>query len=201
VSILSLKHKTIFIHVTKTAGTAMESMGFLGKGMDKHSNIEHFERLLREIDGLELDDFFKFAFVRNPYTRFASGMMEHVLNGAIDCLESQDRQDQLVRVKEMFTKYVVENKDGDLFSKMVPTRPQHSFVCLRGEVAMDFVGKFENLQEDWKYVAEKLGLKYPLPHILKGRYDDYDYLYTPETRSIVSEVYSEDFERFEYARS
>jgi len=74
-STINEKTKTIFIHVPKTAGTSMEDMGFLGRVITRHYGIDHYAK---EVD---IDKYFKFAFVRNPYDRLKSAILEHAMEG------------------------------------------------------------------------------------------------------------------------
>ena len=41
--------------------------------------------------------------------------------------------------------------------------PQHFFVECEGESIVDFVGRYEDLKTDWKYVANKLQISEELP--------------------------------------
>ena len=73
------------------------------------------------------------------------------------------------------------------------------FVDANGNQLADFIGKFERLDEDWAFVAQKLGLEEKLPHRRANprarHYSDY---YTPRTRDIVAAKFDVDIERFGY---
>lgn len=76
--------------------------------------------------------------------------------------------------------------------------PQHLFLQIDGHIAMDFIGRFENLEPDFTYVCRYLGQESRLPHfnkIARRHYRDY---YTEETRNMVADIYARDIELFEY---
>ena len=69
---------------------------------------------------------------------------------------------------------------------------------------VNFVGRYENLENDFKVVVKELGLgkDIALPHLnsrnhrRKGRH--YTEFYTKETRDLVAEIYAEDINMFGY---
>jgi hypothetical protein len=80
-------------------------------------------------------------------------------------------------------------------------RSQHTFVTnTLGDVAIDFVGRFETVTRDFQRVCEKLGLpSLTLPYVqaesTARRYTQY---YTLRTRSIVASRFREDVSLFGY---
>ena len=51
----------------------------------------------------------------------------------------------------------------DINKKSVHWMTQHFFVECEGESIVDFVGRYEDLKIDWKYVANKLQISEDLP--------------------------------------
>ncbi|NJL76460.1 MAG: sulfotransferase family protein [Saprospiraceae bacterium] len=66
---------------------------------------------------------------------------------------------------------------------------------------VDFVGKYENLANDFEHIKKKIGINDSLNHLNKSR-DNRDYLkyYNPETIDLVWEAYQEDITLFDYKK-
>lgn len=70
-----------------------------------------------------------------------------------------------------------------------------------GKLMVDWVGRFENLNQDHKKVMKKIGIENPpkLSHSRKSRNDrNYKKYYDEETKRIVDEIYKKDIEMFGY---
>ena len=69
----------------------------------------------------------------------------------------------------------------------------------KGEIPMDFIGRFENLKEDFSYVADKLGLRdKSLPKLVAGDGEHYSQLYDEEMKEIVSIKYKDEIAHFNF---
>jgi hypothetical protein len=80
-------------------------------------------------------------------------------------------------------------------------RSQHTFVTnAEGQVAIDFVGRYEHLADDFRLVEQQIGLPTTeLPRLQEARERlKYAGFYTPETRRIVAERFRVDLEMFGY---
>jgi hypothetical protein len=63
---------------------------------------------------------------------------------------------------------------------------------------MDFVGRMENIQQDFTVVASRLGCQRLLGESNRSNHRDYAEYYSSETRGIVAAVYRGDVEQFGY---
>ena len=68
----------------------------------------------------------------------------------------------------------------------------------REKPMLDFVGRFENLDADWKKVTESLGKKILLPKVNTTIHKPYQEEYNATTRKIVEKIYKKDLEYFNY---
>lgn len=166
------------------------------------------EAMLRRLDE-DYRDYFKFAFVRNPWDRIVSCYSQKIASapripGRKQAnLNPPDEEDRFYPGMPFadFVEAVHATPDEQA---NVHFRSQHTAVCdPEGWVMADFVGRFENLREDFKIVAEKIGVpRLELPHRLKsqsrqGR--DYTEFYDDRLRELVHDRYREDIERFGYS--
>ena len=185
--------KCVFIHIPKTAGSTIRNGIFKGDFVGPYFN---------DIPE-EWEEYFKFAFVRNPYDRmvsawkmFAHGMenSKWVYNGKL----------QLKNISFLdFLKIAVDDtidyhSRSDLLSVLRHhTLPQvHPYHCFN---RADFIGKFENLISDFDLIAKKVNLgKYDLIHLNRTKRKHYKEYYDEKTYEIVKTHYKEDLERFNY---
>ena len=193
------EHRCIFVHVPKTAGVSIsrELFGNLSGG---HTSIATYERVFSRRD---FESYFKFAFVRNPWDRLYSAY-RFLKSGGMSEGDRQWAERNLSGVTG-FTEFVTEHlRRGHMLSSSHFV-PQYRFLCRPGstQVLVDFVGRYESLDRDFRAVKERLGLGTGegLAHFNRSQSDgaDYRFAYTAETRRIVADVYREDVELFGYA--
>ncbi len=134
-------------------------------------------------------DYFKFAFVRNPENRFRSAWKDKVLRSNYFGFEEREHE----RMKDInhFISWVetldVKNCDEHLMA-------QSSLVDMNN---IDFLGRFEFFQEDFSYVAKKIGLKdFDTSQKLNKTEKIPDQEFTFEQRSRIFNIYRKDFEIF-----
>ena len=85
------------------------------------------------------------------------------------------------------------------WSKDIHFKPQFDFVSIDEKISVDFIGRFENLNDDYQKVLHNIGSdSLPLPHIHKSNRERYRNYYTEETKEIVGEFYKKDIEEFGY---
>jgi hypothetical protein len=70
-----------------------------------------------------------------------------------------------------------------------------------GKPLYDFIGRVENLHEDFTKVCDRVGIEAPksMRNMRQTkRYRDYRRYYTPKTFSMVNEIYAKDIEMWGY---
>ena len=78
-------------------------------------------------------------------------------------------------------------------------RPQVDFVFDEdGRPVVDFVGRFENLAEDFATICHLLDITTALPHVNRSEHRNFREYYDDATRQFVADTYKEDIGRFGY---
>lgn len=207
--LISYSHQFIFVHVYKVAGTSVRhSLSPYARDPERYLPSRLFKRLsghrvlpqrglvaltthssARKIkQALPLDvfeQFYKFAFVRNPWDWQVS--LYHFM-----LKERSHHQHDLMKLQQSFDQYIEWRVNED-------RRLQKDFVVNEnGELIVDFIGRYETLEQDFAAVCDQVGLKYHLPHLNTSSHRDYKALYTPKTSALVAEAFREDIEFFGY---
>ena len=165
-------------------------------------------RFVRRLDEGEYRDYFKFAFVRNPWDRLVSLYFQKVA-GTEGTYIGPDLNPPGVNGRFYrgmpFAEYVEAVCATPDEAANPHFRSQHLVVCPRndGEVLADFVGRFENLAPDFSHVAERIGAPdLELPHRLRSRDREkqpYSDFYDARLRDLAGERFRQDIETFGYS--
>ena len=188
------KYQCVFIHIPKCAGISVEN-GLFGTKVG-HKRIILFERY----DAQKFHEYFKFTIVRNPFDRLVSAFFFLKSGGR----NEKDRQWAIKNLAQYdeFNDFVFQWVKKENVIKALHFRPQYLYLCKPGSLVpeVEFVGRFEELEKDYNYIQEKLGLQESkLPHLnMSKRESDYRKFYDEETRAIVASVYQEDLSIFNY---
>jgi hypothetical protein len=198
---VSHENKFVFVHIPKAGGSSIEkAFGIYGidnKGLNdkvdrnimfgKDSQHYPYGKILTESDR-DLSSYFSFAFVRNPWSKIVSEFFWR------RCWDK--------RIKDLSLKQFARRVcEFDLRNPRVCYHflEQFTFIYNEDRLMVDFVGKFENLQQDLDLACELAGItKRQLPHTNKSNHEHYSQYYDDETRSIVAEKYAKDIEYFNY---
>jgi hypothetical protein len=203
--LLSVSHRFIMIHVNKAAGTSMlRALGPLGTNppRDRLSRMKNKLHLTRDyrrkffpthttakdarkaLPPEVFDEFFKFAFVRNPWDWLLSTY--HYL-----CNTPTHRHHRRVAAMGSFAEYVD-------FEIARGVRSQSAFVCDGDEVIVDYVGRFETIDEDFASVCRRVGADVSLPHVNRTTHNDYREYYDDRLAATVGEHWKQDVALFGY---
>jgi len=195
-SVLNLNYKTLFIHIPKTGGTSILTI----LGGTAHAPLFSFKHFIKyKTVGINYEELFKFAFVRNPYYRFSSAAINHYMKQ--ENLRDIDKRKKYEITQKGFTEFIYNYVQTGDIDRWEHFKQQSYFICIDGDVVVDFLGRFENISEDWKYICDKIGIDSVLPHYKKSgmKTEDYKNFYTEETRKIIYRKYKSDFELFNYS--
>jgi hypothetical protein len=224
---VSDSHRFIFIHVPKAAGTsvtvALNQAGvrlglngpldfpqmvehrsdreFLKATLRKSYSINNFGQfpvahlpatIVRELVLPQVwSSYFKFTFVRNPWDAAVSAF--HYLKPMM--------KDPDFRKLEPGYAALFDDRDFTDYVKTLPSffSDQSSMICdEQGRFLVDFVGKYENIVDDFAQVAKHIGISPTLPRANVSEHADYRQYYTPETQEILRRHYARDIANFGY---
>jgi chondroitin 4-sulfotransferase 11 len=193
--LISHKHKFIFIHIPKTAGTSISSV--LNPFCEElYPSIKHSNAVkIKEKFGSDIwNEYFKFTFIRNPYERLLSwyNMIEK------NMWRPNLFQSHIKKNIHSFSEFIMDDKHPIGINKLPQQRiSQFKIISENGRVIVDFVGRYENLNEDFNYICNKLNIPQThLPHINKFDHDHYMNYYTKEMISEVNSFAEADFIHF-----
>ena len=78
-------------------------------------------------------------------------------------------------------------------------KPQHYFICDDNlQVQMDFVGRLENIDADFRALCERLNVKSELNCLNASDHRHYSEYYTDDLREKVASIYAKDIATFGY---
>jgi hypothetical protein len=199
---ISHKEKFVFIHIPKTAGTSLEialedesctfkrgqwskkPMGF--NAPLNHLTITQIQQS-KELSVNDFNSFFKFTFVRNPWDKVISecfcGQIQLVFKNCTTIKEKIKKVCELAKTPCGYANHC---------------KPQKQFV-IHENFKIDFIGRFENLQEDYSSVCRQLNIeKKELTHKNKSKKKPYQEYFDQETIDLVAKTYEEDIKYFGY---
>ena len=197
---ISEEHQAIFIHVPKCAGSSIKNLlskkNFKGVSLNNADDGSHDDKTgyykagtARRMKRAYEDQWathFKFAFSRNPWDRMVS------------CWKNR-AAGRYNKFKDfVFNHQEMVNNGNTSFHWHV--MPQCIHVCNNhGDLIVDYIGRFESLQEDMDNIFEILNIdSEKLPHVNKTDHDNYKTYYDKETIKEVEKMFWKDIEVFEY---
>ncbi len=195
--------KLLFVHIPKTAGMSIEhalGMRLRWPQLDKKfifgpydgQQLQHLTcRQILDYGFLtekKFDTYFKFAFVRDPYDRLIS---EYFFD------RRWNERTKGLSISQ-FLGYLEDKLHQD--KVFAHYRPQSDFIFDDvGELMVDFVGYFENLDQDWERLRKLTGLHLPnLEVINRGGREHYSSYFDKEIYEQINNIYSCDFSNFGY---
>lgn len=190
--IISKTKKFVFFHNPKAAGSSITlslapySTKWKGKHESSfnrgwqskfhHDNKQHAK--MSETKYHDFNSYYKFAFVRNPW--------EMVLS-----FYEKTKHRHRIKTFDAFLESPFYLNTGALkfIQSQYLDRP------------LDYIGKYENLKNDWKKIRSKIDINDDLQHVNKKGSVDWNFyraFYTPEQRDKVAKRYKRDIDLYDY---
>lgn len=191
-----IKNKCIFIHIPKTAGVAVTNSLF-GRATGGHTPLAQYAIILSK---KEFESFFKFTLVRNPWDRLVSAYL-YLKQGGRNKYDKAWAEKHLSPYRD-FETFVLEWVNKTNILKGVHFMPQYTFLTLPGKryPEMDFIGRYENLIEDYNQIRNILGFgeQLILYNKTQNKNSDYRTYFNNKMTEIVYNTYIDDIELFGY---
>ena len=209
---ISHKHKCIFIHIPKCAGTTIKYMMFPDEHVDWHK--ADYEKIhgwcpkrkffmqhatSKQLVETELiseehwNSYYKFTFVRNPWDRAVSDYFWLMNDQKV-----KDSFKNYILKKGRFHKYLHDKEM--LYYRGDHLELQTNFFDINGEFKMDFIGNFENFNHDLNKIKEALKiLNKENLHINKSKNKNhYSSYFSTELKETFDTIYKNDIEKLKY---
>ena len=182
---ISHKHKCIYIHINKCGGSTIDKV-FTGSFCGHKKAFEY-----KKSHPTEFDNYFKFTFVRNPWSRVVS-FYHYQIERKWDYYPF----DETIPFDEFVRDWMVTMPEQTSLN----THSCYDWISDENDKLMiDFVGTVENMQNDFNTICDKIGIpRQELPHYNKTKHKHYTEYYDDETKQIVAEKYAKDIEYFGY---
>ena len=212
-SIFLEPYAAVYIDIAKVASSTLKATfaSLLELNADGNPHEVQFPRTPETGDaGTQLyPGLYTFAFVRNPWDRLVScyrdkirGEVDDFTNfsesGVAHCLARFDAFSANMSF-EQFVRAVASIPDTEADEHF---RSQYDYLTNEaGDIAADFIGRYENLASDFQHVAQAIGLpsNINLPRLqAAAKPIDYTEFFKPDTRNIVATRFARDVELFSY---
>lgn len=187
-----LENNCIFIHVPKCAGLSL-SKSLFGEWHSNHTPLNWYSQIFKEF----YQQAFKFSFVRDPLDRAYSAYTYLRLNTPYQGDKAAQETLQKYQSFESFIKIWLCSEN---VYKQLHFVPQWPFLANEyGHVDLDFIGRFENINEDFAFISKRLNIKNNLPHINASSRERNELIdISEETKMKIYEVYKRDYQLFNY---
>ncbi len=151
--------------------------------------------------------YFKFCFIRNPYTHAISSWLWDDEKYNLNIKNSYQYKKFLTKkkfnnhLKKIYKKSLIN--DENVFSRSF-LFPGTKIYTIDNEVAVDFIGKFENLEKDLKKICKMIGLPKPkfkltnVKHKVSSRNIKMKKFFDKENKDLVKKIWKKEFEIFKY---
>ena len=174
------EHKTIFVHIPKNAGTAIETL--FGNSSfriqpNKHASIHDIKKIFPAVYSL----YRKFTIIRNPYDKMVSWYFYLKRN--------LGEQHNVIE----FNKWIQDpSKFWHANDPISYLKPQCKWIDNTVEII-----RFENLNEE---LNNFFGEDIDLPITNKSNHNHYSTYYNKNSIDIIYDRYKEDFKRYNYKK-
>ena len=176
------KHKFIFVHIPKNAGTSVRGCfdinGYDTKVVRKKYPHDSCSTTRKYCGDEVWFTFYKFAVIRNPYERMVSYYHFH---------KSPQYRFPALAKKYSFSDWLRRGLDNNL------KKTQSDYL----DVEINQIATFDTLQDDFNLFCDLIKIpSYTLPKYNVSKHEHWETYYSDDDKKIVYEIFQEDFDRF-----
>ncbi len=184
--VLDKKNAFMFFSNNKVAQTSINRHLLKDRCIVRKDDHQRYDA---KLDSVDFGSVWKFTIVRNPWDRVVS---------AFSYLKVRKRLSMDIRSMkfENFVMNVLQKHGTALDAHFEPQFPN---AFHDGDCFVDFIGRMENIESDWKTIAQSISALLDLPHRNKSKHKDYRSYYGPKTAEVIRDLYSEDIDKFGYS--
>jgi hypothetical protein len=215
---ISHKHKFVYISIPRTGSNSIGSaLDKFSEPIDEHPELIYLNPL-RETNGpmikahtlkaffvkkgWDWNEYYKFAFVRNPFDRMVSRYFWELKKSEGDWFLKNPHVKELFKIYVKSVKERCENFNDYIvnFFLNIPVPIQADFIFDRNDKQLvNFIGRFETLQSDFERICETLKLPpIQLPRLKASAKGDYRKYYNLLSKILVSIKCRKDIKLFGY---
>lgn len=207
---VSYDKQFLYIHIPKCAGSSITKALKASMRLRFEGKISHQIRMAHKIDtnfwhhltaqslqkfisAKQWGSYFKFAFVRNPWDRLVSFYFFHKKR-TVESLKFREQNQEVTRIFDQAHTF----EEWLLLESYV--RPQTAYLSdSKGNLMIDYVGKYETIEDDFAFICKHLKVDAALPHHNRSQHDSYRTYYTEATKAFVERKFYQDIKAFHYS--
>lgn len=192
--------KTIFVHIPKAAGSSITKAL---RQLNKERNRKKSPKIAKHAKAFEIkyllgedvwEEYFKFAFVRNPWDLMVSSykwwrQKAQILPGHKKTSDKIRKMSFEEFIKSKYGSYMINERYGNFFDWLTDDN----------KIIVDYVGKVETINQDWQKICEINNFrKIKIPHVNKSQRDNYQKYYNRDTKKIIEKRFIKSIRKFNY---
>lgn len=205
--------KVLYVPIPKAANTSIITILWRSQGIFIQNNIHKSIKkkpapVLSDFSNAEIENalnntqWFRFTFVRNPYTRLFSCYKNKILN-------TERNKNFLKRLNwtssktPSFDEFILQLNQPDILKMDWHWRPQYDLI-MPALVPLDFIGKIENFNEDILAILDRLNITNEAERqralIPTNRTQTTPIDFSRESIDLINTIYAKDFSYFGYEK-
>lgn len=139
---------------------------------------------------IDINKVYTFTFVRNPFDKLLSSYLNYTINNTPNFDDYIDMVEEVVENKLYLTKSAINSND---LSHYIPMSE------MIGDNKLDFIGRFENFDEDIIKLSKKTPYLQCLNDVkIRKRTVNYRNYYSQRNKKIIEKLYEKDLKNFNY---